>query len=130
MEKFNIYPYIGVGSIKFGDARSNVRTLFGDYKEYKKSKFSRNTTDDFGTFHVFYDTNDCVEAIEFYKGSKIYFLDTELIGQKIDFIQELINGNLSISEDNVYHSSVDGIILSVENNTINSVFVYCKDYWK
>ena len=54
MSKFVINSLKSVGNIKFGESREEVRKEYGDFKEFKKSKYSKNTTDDFKSFHVYY----------------------------------------------------------------------------
>ena len=59
--KINVVPLQEVNGVKFGMHRNEVRAILGEAREFKKSKFSKNTTDDFGYCHVFYDTdNQCV----------------------------------------------------------------------
>lgn len=67
MNEFIIVPLKKVGDVEFGMERSKVREIFGEYKEFKKNKFSKNTTDSFKFFHVYYDENDKCEAIEFFE---------------------------------------------------------------
>lgn len=64
MDKINAQPLSEVNGVKFGMKRDAVRQIFGEAKEFKKSKFSKTTTDDFGWSHVFYNINDECEAIE------------------------------------------------------------------
>jgi hypothetical protein len=47
--------------------RNSVREIFGaEFCEFKKSKSSVNSTDDFGFAHVFYDINNACVAIELF----------------------------------------------------------------
>jgi len=58
----------GVDAFGFSLDRETVRRKEnGEYKEFRKNKFSKNTTDDFGAFHAFYDETDRLEAIELEK---------------------------------------------------------------
>lgn len=66
MDKIIAKPLVEVGGVKFGMKRADVRKILGEATEFKKSKFSKNTTDDFGFCHVFYNTNDECEAIEIF----------------------------------------------------------------
>lgn len=72
MSKFEICLNTSVNGIPFGSERAAVReALGGKYKEFKKSKFSKNTTDDFGTCHVFYSSDDRFDAIEIFSEAAI-----------------------------------------------------------
>ena len=46
-------PLVEVNGVKFGMKRCDVRKIFGNATEFKKSKFSKTITDDFGFCHVF-----------------------------------------------------------------------------
>jgi len=66
MKTFRIELLSRAGELYFGMTRKDVRTLLGDFTEFNKSKFSKNTADDFKICHVFYDQHDKLEAIEFF----------------------------------------------------------------
>ncbi len=69
MDKWNVWPLKDVNGIKFGMKREEVRkVLGGEVSEFKKSKFSKTTTDNFGICHVFYNMNDECEAVEIFEG--------------------------------------------------------------
>lgn len=73
MEKFTVTPLVGFGSVKFGMTREEVRDILGTpSREFKKTKFSKNTTDDFGMYHIFYDTSSKFEAVEFFESAEIF----------------------------------------------------------
>lgn len=60
-------PLKRVGEIELGTSRPAVREAANlPYKEFKKTPLSTSTTDDFGAFHVYYDDDDCCEAVEFF----------------------------------------------------------------
>lgn len=62
-----VIPTQSVGFIRFGMMREDVRTAVGSTcTEFRKSKFSKNTTDDFGFMHVFYDEKNTCEAVELF----------------------------------------------------------------
>ncbi len=96
MDKWKVKPNVSVGKIIFGMDRSDLRALFPEkYTEFKKSRFSKNTTDDYGRFHVFYSPNDKVTAVEFFEGIEltlngktIYPIRTAEIGKRIPGIEK------------------------------------------
>lgn len=73
MKKLTFIPNEKIGDIVFGMKRSEVREILGEYTEFKKTKFSKNTTDDFGFCHVFYDDNDCCEALELFENAEVEY---------------------------------------------------------
>jgi len=65
MNSFDFIPLISIGNVFFGEDRRDVRKKLGEFHEYKKSKFAKATTDDFGFCHVYYDVQNKCDAIEF-----------------------------------------------------------------
>lgn len=102
MKEIIIEPLIKVGNITFGMPRSQVRELLGEYKEFKKSKLSSNTTDAFKECHVYYDSNNECEAIEFF-GDVILKIGEDLIfPNEFDIICKLLkkrDTNIEIEMD-------------------------------
>ena len=50
-----VVPQEDVGDVSFGMTRDEVRSIFGDYTEFNKTRMSKSTTDDFGFCQVFYN---------------------------------------------------------------------------
>ena len=66
---FEIIPIEKVGEICFGMSRADVRGILGaPLSEFRKTRRSANTTDDYGNFHVFYDVDNTCEAVELFGG--------------------------------------------------------------
>lgn len=85
MNKWRVEPLKSVNGITFGMSRKEVRNIFPvAANEFKKSKFSKNTADDFGMCHVYYNINDECEAVE------IFDEITVLIDEKIIFPTTLV----------------------------------------
>lgn len=96
MLKWTAIPLKEVNGVVFGMSRSEVRVILGDnYKEFKKNKFSKTTTDDFGICHVFYSIDGKCEAIEIFDGCEIsvngkpiFPIDISSIKGRIDDLEE------------------------------------------
>lgn len=80
----NVIPLVGVGSVRFGMSRRQVRAIWGDASEFQKTPDSIAATDDYGFCHVYYDEKDCCEAIEVFDdaevlidGRKLFPLDAD-----------------------------------------------------
>lgn len=102
MKEITVNLLKSVGNIRFGMKRSEVRENLGQYKEFKKSQFSKNTTDDFGICHVYYDREDKCEAVELFDGVDIKILNTINLPKKFDEICTVLkslDGNLEVAED-------------------------------
>jgi hypothetical protein len=62
-----IIPTKSVNDIEFGVSRAAVEASFGQpAKTFKKTKWSKSTTADYGDFHVYYDTDGAFEAVEIF----------------------------------------------------------------
>lgn len=109
-----LIPLNSVGSIKFGmDRRELCNQFEEEYIEFKKTKFSKNTTDDYGKFHVFYTSDDKVEAVEIFEG--------------IEVILDLLS---DIEEDNGSFTHVKmSIGLEAPGSKAESILVGCEDYY-
>ena len=74
MYNWKLVPTKSIGDINFGMNRSEVRALFsGAFEEFKKTEDSDETTDDFGDFHVYYDEDDKVEAVEIFENVNVEY---------------------------------------------------------
>ena len=96
MVKWIATPLVVINWVKFGMPRSEVRTVLGGkYKEFKKSKFSKNTTDDFGICHVLYNKDDKCEAVEVFRecevsvnGKLVFPLDISSVKKQVNDLEE------------------------------------------
>lgn len=132
MSKYEIKPYKSVGNINFGEERDSVRNKFGEFKEFKKNKFSKNTTDDFSVFHVFYDTENKVNAVEFFNPicKEILFNDINLFSKSYEELKNKFSDN-SCEEDDcgIIFKSYGFSLYSPDKKTIESVLVFKKGYF-
>lgn len=102
MEKVIAFPLIGACGIKFGMKREIVKNFLGESKEFKKSKFSKTTTDDFSYCHVFYNNNDECEAIEIFNDVDVYIDNKKIFPTNISYLKAICTDWL---EDNGYYIS-------------------------
>ena len=99
MEKWKLEPAVSIGNIKFGMDRAAVRQLYPEgFTEFKKTKFSKNTTDDFGRFHVYYTTDNKVDAVEVFDSIEVELNGVKIFPVPVD-IAEKILGSLEKDED-------------------------------
>ena len=129
MERWELIPLKSIGKIEFGMDRDEVHRLLGDnYTEFKKSKFSKNTTDDYGKFHVFYTRNNKVDAVEFFEGIEIV-LDGKVIFPIVsDKIESSILG--IVREGDSFTHAKKAIGLEVEAGKAESILVGSEGYFE
>ena len=93
MERWELEPLKSIGNIKFGMDRDEVHKLFDDDgTEFKKSKFSKNTSDDYKRFHIFYTSDNKVDAVEFFEGIEIVLDGKVIFPINTDEIESFIPG--------------------------------------
>lgn len=118
----------GVDSIHFGDSREKVRKEFGKFTEFRKNKFSKNTTDDFKSFHVYYNAENEVEAIEFFPESGLEFNDKKLFEMKFsDFNFE--DTDIERDSCSITFKTLGFSVYSPSNSKIESIVVFRKGYY-
>lgn len=93
MRKLEIHLLKSVNDIAFGTDRNVVRQAFGgEYTEFKKSKYSKTTTDDYGDFHLFYSVENTLEAIEIFPGTNVIVDGKEIYLECpaiVDWVQQI-----------------------------------------
>ena len=132
MDKIEIKPYERVGTIKFGSNRETVRKDNGNFKEFRKSRFSKNSTDDFSSFHVFYNEDDRVEAVEFFRESNLYFHDIQLFTQSYGDLKTRLNAldsNNTEDESGIIYKTLGFSVYSPDGKQVESILVFEKGYY-
>jgi len=129
MVRFDIDPTVSVDEIKFGSSRSDVRNRYGECEEFKKNKYSKNTTDDFGDFHVYYTEDDEFEAIEFFPDdSYSIFINGKKLTNNISELKEMFP---DLVEDSDSYTSVKcSVGFDYDDGCIESILFGCQDYYK
>lgn len=136
-EKVNlIEPFVGVGNVKFGISREQVRCILGSsYFEFKRNEFSINTTGHYQGLGAFieYDADGACEAVEFSNNALVVFVNNELFAFKYS---ELIDYFSGISDN--YHEDDFGCTFydlgigaskNGEEDSIQTIIAFCKNYW-
>ncbi|MFV0520080.1 MAG: hypothetical protein ACK5LY_07370 [Lachnospirales bacterium] len=128
MNIINVKINESVNNIKFGIDRNEVRTLMGDvFKEFKKNKFSKNTTDDYEYCHVFYDEDNKFEAIEFFEDTEVYIDEKLIFPNTLNTVKILFD---NIEEDyGSFISKENSIAFYCPNNVVECVLIGCKNYY-
>lgn len=120
MPVLSIIPTKSANNIAFGSSRATVEASFGQPKRmFKKTKWSKGETADYGDFHIHFDVNDRFEAIEIFE-AKIEFADRittipvneEAIIKAIPSLEADGYGLTSTSES-VGASVEDGVVTSI-----------------
>lgn len=128
MEKWIAEPLVGVKNIHFGMSRDEVRTALGvSYSEFKKSKFSKNTTDDFGSCHVYYDNENKFQAIEIFEGVEVQVGNSIVFPAKLDILKTVAPDFQE--EEGCYISKKSSIGIYAPEGTMESILFAIKGYY-
>ena len=120
MTTLNIIPTKSVNGIEFGASRAIAEASLGQpAKTFKKTKWSKSTTADYGDFHVYYDTDGAFEAIEVFKA------DVELPNGKLSIpaIRDAITDAIPSLDADKYGltSTGESVGATVEDDTVTSI---------
>jgi hypothetical protein len=134
---FSIHPYIGVGPIKFGMCRKEVRETLDSYTRDQENVALGNGTDHFEQLGLMisYSNSDECEVIEFTSPSKPHINGINLIGLPYKAaLKKLHSLNASIIEDKGCIISFQyGISLwspdRTHNGPVKSLCVFRKGYY-
>jgi hypothetical protein len=131
MESFKIVPLKGVGAITFGMKRKEVRKILGDWQEFRKNRFSKATADSFGFCHVYYDTNECCEAVEFFSEAELLLNEKNILTMAFkDFCGYVkkLDSDLQIAADGCTSKKI-GLSAYAPYGEIESILVSRQGYW-
>jgi hypothetical protein len=128
-----IEPFLGVGVIRFGDTRQQVReTLQRPFETFRKN-MGENATDAFDEIglHVYYDGQDRVEFIEGFDPASLTISGLELLGRSIEDVDKELKalGHSSIPTDVGLQFDSAGIVLTASNGIIEGVGIYVRGYY-
>ena len=84
--RFDVVPTEKVNDIPFGALREEVRNALGGYEEFRKDISDKNTADDHGFCHCFYDDDDRFIAIEIFNENTVYIGDISVFPNDTDII--------------------------------------------
>ena len=128
MDNWIVIPMEKVNDIEFGMERSEVRKKFAvPVREFKKSKFSKRTTDDFGSCHVYYDENDKCEAVEIFDEVAVYAYDKKIFPVTVEEVKKIIPD--LVEEEDSYISENLSIGIYAPGDKMESILIGCKGYY-
>lgn len=120
-------PLLGVNEAKFGMKRDEVREVFGKAREFKKSKFSKNTTDDFGFCHVYYDQEDKCEAIEIFAEVEVVIDGKKVFSEGLEILKSMFSD--FEEDDGGFISKRYSIGIYAPYNKVESILLGRGDYY-
>ena len=96
-------------------------------REFKKSKYSKRTTDDFGSCHVYYDGNDKCEAVEIFDEVAVYVDDKKIFPVTVEEVKKVIPD--LVEEEDSYISEKLSIGIYAPGEKMESILIGCEGYY-
>lgn len=128
MDKMNVIPLKEFANVKFGMKRVDVRKVLGDAKEFKKTKFSKVTTDDFGFCHVYYDEKDTCEAVEIFDNVEVFVNGKKIFPSNIADCREVLTDLIQDGDD--YTSIKNSVGIYAPGNRMESILFGVEGYYE
>jgi hypothetical protein len=132
MYKVDFSPFVGAGQIKLDSTRDEVRKALGTFKEFKKTEFSKNTTDSFSFCHVFFYAQNKIEAVEFFDRTEFFYKEKNLFSLLFSELKSFLkNNSIDFQEnDSGLKSNTIGLsVFSPDKVKIETILVYKKGYY-
>jgi hypothetical protein len=132
---YDIVPFQRVGDIWFSDSREQVRKKIGGRIMDGEYAF-KDVVELYDYFpdsdiKVLYDRNEHIGAVEFFKG-KVLFEDNDIFHLSLNAFNALfvkLDSQLEIDMGFISHNYGIGIGGDEEDDVINSVIVFKRDYY-
>ena len=127
MNRIVAVPLVAVGGVRFGMKRDEVRQILGNAREFRKNQFSRNTTDDFGFCHVFYNADNECEAIEVFPEVEILVNGQIIMPSSLESIMGIAQD--LHEDDGCLISESLSIGITISSGNIESILFGCQGYY-
>jgi hypothetical protein len=123
----NITPKVGVGKIKFGMTKDQVKRICPGAEEFKKTPASKYLTLDCKSFHVYFNNNGKCDEIEAFEESNIsyngYRFFVKSLSEDIAFLKK--QDPSTITKGDSTDSKKLGIKLwTIDGKILETVLVY------
>ena len=137
---YEIKIRIGVGDIKLGMNRQDIKLLFDDFKECKEVPYGydREVISDYNDdFMVYYDVQNNVNFILCTNPENLEFNGNKLIDYTLEELYSIVkemDSDVDITDEGFTSDNLGfGISTEIdddENEAIESVQIAVKDFWK
>jgi hypothetical protein len=128
-----ITPFEGVGTIRFGDSRQQVRNSINHRYESFRKDVGEDETDAFDEIgvHVYYDDQGRVEFIEAFSPASLTLHGLPLMGRPIGDVEDELRalGYSSRQTDVGLEYTDAGIALTAAEGIIEGVGVFRRGYY-
>ena len=131
MKTFRVEAVKSVDNVAFGATRKEVRTHLGDeYREMRKSKYSKNTMDAYDICHAYYTPENTLEAIEIFPEATVIFNGQPIPTEYEAAVQWLksLTSDVQIDEDGAMSVKL-GLSLYAPDGKIESIMVADDKYF-
>jgi hypothetical protein len=134
MDLQNIIVFQGLGDIRFGMNRDDIRSLLGE--EYTTFSRAGNVVPEIDSYdniglQLNYDENDKLEFIEAFLPANPIYDNITFLGRQPDAVhQDMISKGMTAIQDDVGYDFPDlGFGIYVREDTVEAVSIYRKGYY-
>ena len=134
VSNWQIHPYVGLGALRFGQRRVDVRKQLGDdYSTFQKAPGVDSETDSYDNLglHLYYDENDCLEFIEAFSPCEVMYENVQLLRPDLKTVLTDLE-DLRMTpryDDQGYFFEDMGFALFASGDAVEGVSVYTKGYY-
>jgi hypothetical protein len=124
-QNWKIHPFVGVGSIYFGQPRSDVIAMLGTpFKSYRKVPFAPTDTDSYRAIglHIYYDPEYRVEGIDANDPSTISLNGISFLNRSVEEVVDDLARLGFKSQSLIFEDA--GVALFEEDGIVKSVNIF------
>ena len=130
-ESWTLVPNERIGELIFGTERKEIHRILGKQRGvFRKSCFSKNTTDDYTDYHVYYSKKDTMEAVEIFSGIEVSLNGRRLFPGTIEQAKTILTDLEYDSGSYISRTNSVGLYAPNDKGIIEAVLVACKSYYK
>jgi hypothetical protein len=135
LDRWEIIPYSGVGSLRFGLSRSEARSLLeGTPSTFRQGPYAISDTDAYEELglHLYYDSDDLLRCIMAFGAGPIHYESIMLLKRPLEeVVEDLARLGLSPRyDDEGYWFHDVGFVVYSPESTVEAVTVYRRGYYE
>ena len=122
-------PNKQIGDVRFGMKKQDVQNILGKkYRSFRKSIFSKSSTDAYTDYHV-YDTQDgCLEAVEIFGNIEVWFNGRKLFPGTVAEARKVLP-DLKPDEGGAVSRKMSVGLYAPDNDRIESILLAREAYY-
>lgn len=130
VRQWELFPQIQIGEIVFGCEKGEIQKILGrKRKSFCKSIFSKNLTDDYSNYHIYYDDKNLVEAVEIFRNIEVVLNGKILFPGTVKQAQKILTDLQYEDGSYISHKESIGLYAPNDDGNIEAILVAEKGYY-